>query len=116
MKKYADMAVEAKKTKAGRSLTPTYVKWEKEGQQIVGMFISKSEIASSTGEGTYNQYLFETDEGNVKFHLGHAADTEVGAVFAPGIVYVITYQGQEEVKGGRRVNKFDIIELGPYGE
>jgi hypothetical protein len=116
MTKYADMAKEAKEKKTGRSLTPEYVKFEKKGQSIIGLFISKSAIQSSTGDGSYNQYLMETDEGNVKFHLGSAADAEVGEVFKPGVVYSIEFQGQEDIGGGRKVNKFDIMELGPVGQ
>jgi hypothetical protein len=116
MKTYKERALAAKKAKTARSLTPSYLEWKEKGQEMVGMFISKAEISSSVGGGTYNQYLFETDEGNVKFHLGHAADTEVAEVFTQGLVYSITFQGQEDIGGGKRVNKFDILELGPVGE
>lgn len=116
MKTYAEMAAEAKKNKTGRSLTPEYKAWEKKGDVLYGMFISKAEIESSTGQGTYYQYLFATDDGNVKFHLGHAADTEVAEVFTQGIVYSIEFLGKEDIGGGKRVNKFDITEIGPVGE
>lgn len=116
MKTYQEMAAEAKKAKTGRSLTPEYLEWKTKGQEMVGVFISKAEIISSTGTGTYNQYLFQTDEGNVKFHLGHAADTEVAEVFKPGVIYSITFQGKEDIGGGKRVNKFDIVEVGPVTE
>jgi len=116
MKTFRDMAAEAVKAKTGRSLTPNYLEWKEKGQDMVGVFISKTEIVSSAGDGSYNQYLFQTDEGNVKFHLGRAADSEVGEVFRPGIIYSIIYKGQEDIGGGRRVNKFDILEIGPVGE
>ena len=116
MKTFAEQAAEARKNKSARTLTPRYFEFKAKGDEVCGVFISKAEIASSTGEGNYNQYLFETDDGNVKFHLGHAADTEVAAVFKPGIVYAIVFEGKVDIGKGRRVNKFDIVEVGPVGE
>lgn len=103
----------AKKDGALKQLTPVFHEWGKPGDTLIGAFISKGEVSSSAGGGTYYQYVFETDEGNVKFHLGRASDTDVGEVLQPGVIYAITFQGKEEISGGRRVNKFNVEELGP---
>ncbi|GAI56426.1 unnamed protein product [marine sediment metagenome] len=72
-------------------------------------------MLSSLGGGEYNQYLFETDEGLVKFALGRSGDGEIGAVLEKGHVYQVEFLGQESISGGRKVNKFNCIEVG-FGE
>jgi len=107
------MYADSKKAGAVRQLTPTYHEWKSKGDIIVGVFISKNSVASTAGEGSYNQYVFETDDGVVKFHIGHASDTEVGEQFARGMIYAIEYLGKEKISGLRSVNKFNVEELGP---
>jgi hypothetical protein len=101
----------AKKADKLTVLTPTYVKWEKEGQQIVGAYVGQNTVVSSVGVGSYNQYLFETDDGLVKFALGSAADSEFAPVLAKGYVYSITYLGKEKIAKGRSVNRFNIEQV-----
>ena len=113
---YKEMYNKAVKDKTARVLTPVYLLWEKPDQQMVGVFISKGEVSSSTGEGTYYQYVFETDDGNVKFHMGTNADNDVGASFVPGVLYSVTYLGKEEISKTRRVNKFNVEEIGPMAD
>lgn len=115
MTKYAEMYKRAKEGDGLRTLTPKYHEWTKKGDQIIGAFVAKASVQSSSGPGTYNQYVFNTDDGPVKFHMGSATDAEVGEQFAQGIVYAIEYLGKEDIGGGRSVNKFSVDELGPTG-
>jgi len=112
MGNYVKQLEVAKKAGQLKDLTPEYRKFEKKGDLIVGAFISKALVSSGLGEAGYNQYVFDTDDGVVKFHMGKAADNEVSEVFTPGMVYAITYQGKESISGGRTVNKFDVVEVG----
>ena len=113
MLSYKEQYEKAKKAKTVIQLTPEYLEWNKPEQQIVGAFISRGEVSSSSGGGTYFQYVFETDDRNVKFHMGTNADNDVGASFKPGVIYSIIYMGQEEISTTRRVNKFIVEEIGP---
>ena len=113
---YKEMYEKAVKAKTARQLTPEYLEWKTPKQQMVGAFISRGQVTSSTGTGTYFQYVFETDDGNVKFHLGSNADNDVGAAFVPGVIYSITYLGQEEISTTRRVNKYNVEEIGPVAD
>lgn len=108
---YKDMLARAMKSKEIKMLTPLYFEWEKAGDQVVGKFVGASEVSSGLSEGTYKQYLIETDDGLVKFALGTATDREVEPLLETGHVYVFTYRGKEELSGGRRVNKFLIEEI-----
>jgi len=111
MTNYKKSYDEAKK--AGKTIerTAKYIKLDTKGEIIVGRFISAQAVASNLGGDTYNQYLFETDEGFIKFALGRAADHEIGAVLIKNCVYAIEFLGQEDLTGGRRVNKFKMVEV-----
>lgn len=106
------MYEDAAKQKGLKQLTPTYLVWDKEGKQVIGAFIVSAKVTSRLGGPEYNQYLFETDEGRVKFALGRAADGEIGSTLAAGVIYAITYQGKERIAGGRTVNRFNVEEIG----
>lgn len=114
METYKQMHEEAKKAKALKSLTPGYHDWKKDGKTVIGAFVSFAQVEGTLGSKSYNQYIFDTDKGLVKFSLGGAADNEVAAILSPGTVYAIEYLGKEEIKGGRHVNKFDIVEIGAF--
>ena len=108
---YREHYAEVKKAKTGRKLSAKYIEWTEKGQQIVGRLLSRNPVDSSMGSGTYFQYLWDTDDGLVKCALGKATDGEAGALMMRGGVYSIIYEGQENLKGGRKLNKFEIIEL-----
>lgn len=108
---YKQMMENAKRSGATKTLSPTFHEWKKTGQVLVGKFVASSPIKSTLSDGEYNHYLFESDEGLVKFALGGATDKEAGVLMIPGRVYVIEYQGKIDITSGRRVNKFDVSEL-----
>jgi len=105
---FQEMWNEAEAEKKIVDITPQWVPWEAEGQFIIGRFRGSSEVTSSLGEGTYLQYLFDTDDGLVKFSLGRATDNELKTVMVVGHVFQISYLGQDKIKGGRHVNKFKV--------
>lgn len=111
-KSYKQLYADSRKAKTAKSVTPTYFKWKKEGDQIIGAYISHAPVQSRLGDKEYNQYIFETDDGMVKFALGRSADNEVTPILAAGVVYAITFQGKESIAGGRSVNRFEIEEVG----
>lgn len=105
---YQEMIKEAEKVGGVKLLSPTFHEWKKEGETIVGKLLAKAEVTSSISTGSYFQYLVDTDEGPVKFHMGRATDNEIGALLVTGGVYSFTYKGSEKISGGRTVNKFEI--------
>ena len=112
MKSYRELYVAAKKSKMVKQLTPGYLKWEEKGQAMIGAYINQNEVQSRLGGTSYKQYIFETDDGLVKFALGRAADSEFSEMFAKGVVYAITFEGKEKISGGRQVNRFNVEEIG----
>ncbi len=115
MESYATMYAEAVKSKQLTELTAIYKKWEKKGDAIIGAFVGKTEVTSGLSGKTYFQYLFDTDDGMVKFHLGKGGDSEIGQVISPGCVYRIEFLGKEQIKGGRSVNTYKCVEIGSEG-
>ena len=109
--KYAEMKKEIEKTKGGINLTPSYMEWKKEGDNVTGRLMSISQVKSSLSEGFYNQYVFETDNGLVKFRLGGATDNETGKLMHVAGIYIIEFLGKEKIKGGKSLNRFKVIEI-----
>ena len=110
------MYADAVASKAVRQLTPAYVAWEKEGQRVIGAYVTHTPVQSRIGQGQYYHYVFDTDDGLVKVALGHTTDGVVADQLQRGMIYAITYQGKESIGGGRSVNHFQIEEVGTADE
>lgn len=108
---YKALHEEAVKAKRTKQLTAEYREWKKAGDFVIGMLLAKNPVGSTLGEGTYAQYLFETDSGLVKCALGKATDNEAGAVMEIGKIYHIEFKGKVEISGGRRVNQFNVTRI-----
>ena len=110
---FRELMKRANEKGVGRDLTPLFMEFKKDGDNIVGKFVAVSSVQSGISDGTYNQYLFETDEGLIKFHLGAATDKEVLPNMVVGKIYSIAYRGKERIQGGRSVNKWKVVEIDP---
>lgn len=113
--KYKEAHAKAVKEKRVEKVTPDYIEFKKEGMVVIGRFVGFSTVSSSRGEGTYNQYLFHSDAGLIKFAVGSATDKEIMPLLIRGQVYSVQYLGKEKLSGARTVNKFMVnhIELTP---
>jgi len=109
--KYSEMKEAAEKSQARVNLTPEFYQFKQNGDGFTGRLKSFSEVQSGLTEGTYLQYMFETDDGLIKCAFGKATDKEIGALIALGRVYNVEYHGKEKITGGRSVNKFKIYEI-----
>ena len=105
---YTDEYKKAKESGALRQITAEYHEWKKEKDFIIGRFVHVNTVPGKRSDTVYNQYLFETDNGLIKFALGGATDNEAGAMMRKGEVYRVEFKGTEALGGGRRVNKFFI--------
>lgn len=106
---YEEMAKKAKEEGRSRALTITFVPWERVGQNIVGRLVTVTNITSRKTEGTYNQYVFHTEKGMVKFQCGNFFDHEQGMLMSVGGVYEITYCGKKKLPQGNEVNQFETV-------
>lgn len=108
---YKDKFDEAEKVGGTESLSPEYFAFEKKGDSILGMLKGVSEVQGQIGEGTYNQYLFDTDDGLVKCAFGAATDREAGSQMVIGGIYKVEFLGKEKISGGRQINKFKVLHV-----
>lgn len=109
---YKDLFEKALKAKSMKVMTPKFHTFSEEGQEIVGRYVSINTVEKAEGEKNYSQYIFETDNGLIKFHLGSVADGEFGRAFQENHVYYIRFDGQEAISGSKKVNKFFCAEIG----
>lgn len=107
--KYEEQYRKAQTDKTEETVTPIFKKFREIGEKIIGELLSYSVVESTVGEDKYNQYLFKTDEGLVKFALGAATDKEIVSSFELHGLYCIEFLGQIKITGGRSVNKFKVI-------
>jgi len=112
MTEYQKQYQEAVKAGETKTISPTYVEFKKAGDVVVGLLKGKTVVESSRGQGSYNQYMVDTDKGMVKFALGQATDREIEPVLKSGNTYAFIFEGKEKLTGGRSVNKFKVVEFG----
>jgi len=101
---YEEMARKAEKEGTAKEVTVTFVKLEKEGEVMVGQLMGVQKVVSKKNNGTYLQYLIETDEGLFKVSFGAAFDREMLPILHIGNVYAFTYLGKRDIGGGHSVN------------
>ena len=106
---YKDVKKAAKTNKTQKELGVLFVEFNKVDTSVLGEFVGVHQVAGQKDGTYYNQYVFKTDDGPVKFQCGGVFDSEGGAMMEIGGVYEVTYRGQEDLKGGRRVNKIDLV-------
>jgi len=105
---YKEIYKQAVKEKKVTDLTPTFVKFEKPGDSVIGRFKGAASVKSGLSEGEYNHYIFDTDDGLIKFHIGSATDKEIAAQLEVGNIYCVTFLEMIKISGKRSVNKFKV--------
>jgi len=108
---YKEKVAKAMKNGKSINITPKFINLTMEEPLVMGRYLVASSVQSSVSEGTYLQYLFDTDDGLIKFHLGAACDAEIGSIMKIGNIYAIEFLGQEKLSGSRSVNKYHIEEI-----
>jgi hypothetical protein len=112
MGKYADMLEEAKEEGTAKLLTPTFYQFSEVGDTVVGKYLDSLRVVNEKTQKEYNQYVFETDEGVIKFSLGNVTDKEIAPFLDRGKIYSFEFLGQHKIGGGKKVNKFKVLCLG----
>lgn len=109
--KYGAMMRQAKENGTFEVMTPKFIEFKEPGVTVVGMYKGRTQVGGGDDKKPYYQYVFESDIGPIKFHLGNVTDGEAGALMEEGRVYAIQFLGQVDIPGAKRVNKFEIILL-----
>jgi len=106
---YEALYKQKEKDKDLLDITPTFRKFEKPDEYVIGRFLDTLEIESVKTGGRYKQYIFDTTAGRIKFHMGANADKEIGVVMKKGCVYFVQYKGKEEIGNNQSVNKWKVM-------
>lgn len=109
--KYKEAYEKAKKEKSLEQLTATYKEWKEKGEVVIGEYVHVNQVPGRQPNTQYNQYLFKTDDGLIKFSMGGVTDNEAGVMMRVGEVYRVEFLGQEEIANKQRVNRFLIERL-----
>ena len=104
---YEEQFERAEKEKQVRELSYEIIKWEEEGQEVIGEVIGFETFESGNYETDCLVWKLQTDEGLVSCVLGGVADKRMMDV-STGDLLQILYRGKKELKEGRRVNIFNI--------
>lgn len=112
------LAQEAIESGRAVEVTVLFLKLEKPGQSVIGQLMGVQRVRSRKNEGSYLQYLIDTDQGTVKVNFGAAFDREMMPILHIGSVYKFTYNGKRDLGGGHSVNivettLLDESEAGP---
>lgn len=107
---------EARKRKGAISLKVEYLKFEKPGDAVLGEFVSKTLIEGKEFDGLYCQYVFNTDAGPVKCHMGGAFDQEYAEMLKPGTLYLIEFTGTDDIGHNRVIKRYNVLEVPPVSD
>lgn len=108
-KRTYESAYKTHKTKdTMQQVSVEFYQWEEEGQVLVGKLIEWEPIESKDFEGTYNRYIFDTDDGLVGVICGTMFDTLNKERDLKGKLLAVEYQGKRQLEGGRTVNRFKV--------
>jgi len=113
--KFADMKKQAEEVGAVNDLTPAFFAFGKSGDGFCGRLKHIAPVQSGLSEGTYNQYMFDTDDGLIKCAFGASTDKELESLVKIGNIYIVEFLGKAKITGGRSVNKFKVMEIDEAG-
>lgn len=108
MATYAELLKARKASGQVKRQSVKFHQFEKKGESILGKLMGISALNSTNGQGTYNMYLFETDDGFLKCSLGAAADQDMAPLWQLGGVYYVEYAGKEKLPNNRSMHRFEI--------
>ena len=104
---YEEMFEQAESEGNIQPLSVEIVSWTEENQTVIGRLVDIEIFQGDKDKGECNAYIVEADTGLVSFILGSATDKRLQDLEVDNIMKVV-YRGQKEIKGGNRVNLFNI--------
>jgi len=108
---YTEQFKAAEKAKTLKKLTPVYKAWDKKGEAVIGKYLDHQEVSSENSEKGYVHFLFEDDQGPIKFSMGMTTAKSVIASMEKGKVYIVRFEGKEKTSSGFEVNTFTVAEI-----
>ena len=107
METYESLFNEAEAVGKAKEYSFDIIKWEKEGQSVIGEIQGFEDFTEGEFETACNKWLIKTDHGAVSCVLGSAADKRLKDALTGDLIKII-YHGKLELSDGRRVNRFEL--------
>lgn len=100
--------------RSGRLKRKTYQihSWGIDGDELIGKILDVRPFEGGKFEGTCNQYLIETSQGNRSFIMGSYTDSQLVDIELKGQLVRIQFLDKKKLDDGRSVNMFDVIIAG----
>ena len=111
MSTYKEMLDSAVSKVTAVELTVDIVKFEDEGQFIVGRMMGFAVFTESEYNEKCMKYTFDTDHGNVSCVLGAKRDEILALDDNIGKIFCITFQGKGKTKKDTDFNKFSVLKI-----
>lgn len=92
-------------------LTFNIKSWNESGDFLVGKVKKIEDFQGSKFETVCKSYLLETDEGLISTVLGASSDKQLEGLDLIGHILYIEYLGQIDLEGGKRCNRFSVIDV-----
>lgn len=105
---YEQLLTDAQEADKTTSVSTSQVKWEEEGQRIVGMLFNAELRDDGEYEKPYTLYTLHTSGGLVTCILNDYNDKIISSFNLMGSVVSITFIEKIPLKGGKTFKKFEI--------
>lgn len=98
----------AQKSGGAKDLGIQFIRFDKEGVEVLGLYLSKAIVEGGKFKGQYFQYIFSTDDGPVKCHMGGAFDSEYAEMLEKGELYFIRFDGSETIDENKVMKRYTV--------
>lgn len=95
----------------GLAITVQHVKFEREGQVLIGRLADIKRMESKKYSSDYNMYILLTPEGTKSCILGAIADNVISAPQYLGKILYIKFKGKITLEDGRTANAWTIKDV-----
>lgn len=98
----------ARKAGKTRRANVSIFKFQEPGDRLIGVLREIEPFEEGQFDQEVNRYVLDTPDGRFSCILGSAADKSLEGNIEVGDRVAITFNGQQEISGGRTVNIFDV--------
>lgn len=109
--KYEDFLTSVDISDAGDPVSVDIHTWETDGTRIIGELKDITDFEGGEFEQKCKRYIFKTDKGLISTILGSSVDKQIQPDKYIGHVLCITFNGQINLKDGRRCNRFTVVDV-----
>lgn len=108
---YKELYENASKQGKLEDVSSRFVKFEKEGDCVIGQLLQYRRVQKSENDNGFYRYMFDTDKGRVSIILGASMDDVLPFPENVGKIFIVKYDGQEKLPNGHPMNTYTVQEI-----